>query len=80
MTDISNLLIALGLIVVFLFFVKDAVKKAAKEELSNLTLIIETIIKRIDSIDNHINANAKNTVIFIDQKFEEFKKDLENEK
>ena len=71
MTDISNILIAAGIIISFLYFVRLSIKAAAKEEVSLLATKIE-LNEKIESIDRHIKVLGENTVTLIDQKFEEY--------
>ncbi|MGL5113593.1 MAG: hypothetical protein ACRC6O_13250 [Flavobacterium sp.] len=89
MSDISNIFIGFGVIVLFLVYVKSAIKFTAKEELSNirkdftvaLDNAVASLTNEIKRIDAHctgtVNDNAKNICVIVKNSIEEY---FENKK
>lgn len=89
MSDISNICIGFGVIVLFLVYVRAAIKFTAKEELSNirqdftkaLDEAVASLTSEIKRVDSHctstVNDNAKNICVIVKNSIEEY---FENKK
>ena len=89
MSDISNIFIGFGVIVLFLVYIRSAIKLTAKEELAQIRIdftnaldaAVVNLTDQIRRVDAHcintVNDNAKNICAIVKNSIEDY---FENKK